>query len=141
MMRVRYSLRAFLLLPTLAAAICAWCVAPSIAARKFVSHLAKDDFRAADKMFRDAGDECLQKWNNELWSFRATGDLFPVSFGQLITGRRTVRLQLSHFAFDQTVSREMLIAVTPLGANTPNLTTEQYSSIVIERNEDARRLR
>lgn len=141
MMRFRYSLRAFLLLPILAAAICAWCVVPSIAARKFASSLANDDYAAADKMFRDANDRCLQKWAKERWSFRATGDLLPISFGQLITGQRHVQIQVSHFALDQTVSCEGLIAVTPLGASAPAMTTEQYSSIVIDRNDDARRLR
>lgn len=140
-MRARYSLRVFLLLPTLAAAICAWCVAPSIAARKFASRLAKDDYEAVDEMFRDANDRCLQKWDEELWSFRATANLLPISFGQLITGRRHVQLQVSHFALDQTVSRDGLIAVTPLGASAPTMMTEQYSSIIIDRKDEARRLR
>lgn len=136
-MRPRFSLRSLFVLATLVALVCAWCVFPSIAARRFVGTLAEADYQAADQMFRDPDDRCLEKWAGELWSFRASGRLQPLTFGQLATGHRLVRININYFALDQKVGRDGLIAVTPFGARTPEVGPERFGSRIIDGNPDA----
>ena len=131
-MRPRFSLRSFFVFATLVAVVCAWCVLPSIVARQFVRALADADFRAADQMFLHADDRCLEKWDGEHWSFRATGRLAPLTLGQLIGGRRFVQFNINYFALDQTVSRDGLIAVTTLGVKTPEVGPQRYGSLIID---------
>jgi hypothetical protein len=132
-MRPRFSLRAFFAFAALVAVICAWCVLPSIAARRFVRTLADADYRAADLMFHDADDRCLEKWDDKHWSFCAAGRLAPLTIGQLITGHRLVRLNVNYFALDQTVNRDGLVAVTPLGVmRAPEVGPERYGSRIID---------
>ena len=131
-MRPRFSLRSFFLFAALVAVICAWCVLPSMAARQFVRKLAERDYRAADQMFHDADDRCLEKWDEEHWSFRASGTLAPLTLRQLIGGHRLVQFNVDYFALDQTVGREGLIAVTPFGVRAPELGPERYGSRIID---------
>ncbi len=83
-------------------------------------------------MFRDADDRCLEKWDEDRWSFHASGRLAPLTIRQLASGRRIVQLNMNYFALDQTVSRDGLIAVTPLGAKTPEVGPEQYGSPIVD---------
>jgi hypothetical protein len=131
-MRPRFSLRSFFLFAALVAVVCAWCVLPSMAARRFVRAMAERDYGAADHMFRKADERCLEKWDEEHWSFHASGTLAPVTLGQLISGHRQVQLNINYFAFDQTVSRDALIAVTPLGATARDVGPERYGSLMID---------
>jgi hypothetical protein len=131
-MPVRFSLRSFFLFAAVVAVICAWCVLPSMAARRFVRAVEMREYKAADEMFRNAEDRCLEKWDEECWSFRAAGRLAPVTLGQLLSGRRLVEFNINYFALDQTVSRNALIAVTPLGAKTPEVGPERYGSMIID---------
>lgn len=135
-MPVRFSLRSFFAFAALVAVICAWCVAPSLAARRFARMLAEADYGAADAMFRDARDRCLEKWDDEHWSFRVSGRLAPLTVGQLVTGRRTVQVSIDYFAADQTVSRDGLVVVSPLGAGTPAVGPERFGSMIIDRIDD-----
>ncbi len=138
-MPFRFSLRAFFAFAALVAVVCAWCVLPSIAARRFIHTLADADYRAADQMFHDADDWCLEKWDDKHWSFRATGRLAPLTIGQLITGHRLVRLNVNCFALDQTVSRDGLIAVSPFGVKAPEVGPERYGSMIIDGIPDSSR--
>jgi len=138
-MRPRFSLRAFFAFAALVAMICAWCVLPSMAARRFVRAVEMREFRAADEMFRNAEDRCLEKWDEECWSFRAAGRLAPVTLGQLMSGHRLVEFNINYFALDQTVSRNGLIAVTPLGVRTPEIGPERFGSKFIDGNPETAR--
>jgi len=131
-MRPRFSLRVFFLFITFAAAICAWCVLPSIVARRFVRVLADAKYQTADQMFVDANDRCLEKWDRERWSFRASGTLEPLTFRQLFTGHRLVRLNISYFALDQAVDRNGLVSVTPFGVRRLEVEPERYGSLIID---------
>ena len=132
MIPIRFSLRSFFLFAALVAVICAWCVWPSMAARQFVRALSNGDYRAADEMFRHADDRCLEKWDEEHWSFLASGRLAPLTFDQLATGHRLVQINIHYFALDQSVSRDGLIAVTPLGVKAPKVGPERYGSPIID---------
>jgi len=136
MLPIRFSLRAFFLMAALVAVICAWCVWPSIMARDFVGKLAAEDYQAADQMFRNADDRCLEKWDHKRWSFRASGRLAPITLGQLVRGQRLVQLDLNYMALDQLVSRTGAIVVTPLGANAPEVGYELYNSRIIDSNPE-----
>jgi hypothetical protein len=94
------------------------------------------EFEAADQMFRNADDRCLEKWDDECWSFHAAGRLAPLTLGQLVRGRRLVEFNINYFALDQTVSRNGLIAVTPLGVRTPEIGRERFGSRIIDGNPD-----
>ncbi len=83
-------------------------------------------------MFRDADDHCLERLDEEHWSFQATGRLAPWTVGQLVLGRRFVQLDVNYFALDQTVSREGLVAVTMLGAKSPEIGPERFGSLIID---------
>ncbi len=131
-MSVRFSLRSFFLFAALVAVVCAWCVLPSMAARRFVRTLAERDYGAADQMFRNADDRCLEKWDEEHWSFRASGTLAPLTLGQLMSGHRQVQFNVNYFALDQTVSRNGVIAITPLGAGAPEIGPKRYGSRFID---------
>jgi len=136
-MRPRFSLRAFFAFATLVAMICGWCVLPSIAARRFVRTLADADYRAGDQMFHNSQDRCLERWDDKHWSFRASGRLAPLTFSQLIRGRRLVEFNINYIALDQTVNRDGLIAVTPLGVKTPEIGPERYGWRIIDGNPDS----
>ena len=138
-MRPRFSLRAFFAFAALVAVVCAWCVLPSMAARRFVRAVEMREYKAADEMFRSAQDRCLEKWDKACWSFRAAGRLAPVTLGQLLTGRRLVEFNIDYFALDQTVSRNGLIAVTQLGAKAPEIGPERYGSVIIDGIPDSTR--
>jgi hypothetical protein len=131
-MRPRFSLRAFFAFASLVAVACAWCVLPSIAARRLVRAMADGKYGAADQMFRDERDRCLEQWNQEHWSFHASGRLAPVTLGQLIHGRRMVNFNINYFALDQIVNRDGLILVSPLGASKPEMGPERYGSQIID---------
>jgi hypothetical protein len=131
-MRPRFSLRSFFAFATLVALICAWCVLPSMAARQFVRALADGDYLSADQMFLSADSRCLEQWDDKHWSFRATGRLAPLTIGQLVCGRRLVRINVNYFALDQTVNRDGLLAVTSCGAKAPEVGPERYGSIIID---------
>jgi hypothetical protein len=88
-------------------------------------------------MFRDPDDRCLEKWAGELWSFRASGRLQPLTFGQLATGHRLVQININYFALDQKVSRDGLIAASPFGVKAPKLGPERFGSWIIDGNPDA----
>ncbi len=55
-----------------------------------------------------------------------------MTFSQLVTGRRLVRINVNYFALDQTVSRDGLIAVSPFGVKTPEIGPERYGSLIID---------
>ncbi len=131
-MRPRFSLRAFFAFAALVAVVCAWCVLPSMAARRMVRAMADGDYGAADQMFRDESDRCLAKWNQEHWSFHAAGRLAPVTLGQLIAGCRVVEFNVNYFALDQTVNRDGLITVSLWGASKPKVGPERYGSMIID---------
>jgi hypothetical protein len=135
-MPVRFSLRSFFLFAALVAVICAWCVLPSMAARRLVRAVELCEFKDADQMFRNSEDHCLEKWDEECWSFRATGRLAPLTLGQLLSGRRFVEFNINYFALDQTVSRNGLIAVTMLGAKSPEIGPERFGSRIIDSNPE-----
>jgi len=59
-----------------------------------------------------------------------------MTLGQLLGGNRLVQLNIDYFALDQTVSRDGLIAVTPLGVKTPEIGPERYGSMIIDGNPD-----
>jgi hypothetical protein len=103
-----------------------------MAARQFVRALSVRDYQSADLMFRSADDRCLEKWDEEHWSFHASGRLAPLTFGQLVGGHRHVEFNINFFALDQTVSRDGLIAVTPIGARSPEDGPERYGSVILE---------
>jgi hypothetical protein len=131
-MHPRFSLRTFFAFAALVAVICTWCVLPSMAAREFIRKLAAEDYEAADEMFRNADDRCLTEWNEQRWSFKASGRLAPLTLGQLIRGRRLVQLDVNYFALDQLVNRQGSIVVTPLGAKMPEVGMELYGSMIID---------
>lgn len=94
--------------------------------------MAERDYGAADQMFRADDDRCLEKWDKQLWSFHAAGRLAPITFGQLIHGRRTVTFNINYFALDQIVNRDGLIVVSLLGASKPEMGPERYGSQIID---------
>jgi hypothetical protein len=131
-MRPRFSLRTFFVFTALVALICTWCVLPTMAARKFVRAIDGQAYNAADAMFRDPKDRCLEKWDKDCWSFQASGRLAPWTFGQLLKGHRLVEFNVNYFALDQTVSRSGLVPVTPLGANSPQVGPERFGSPIVD---------
>jgi hypothetical protein len=135
-MRPRFSLRSFFAFATLVALICAWCVLPSMAARQFVRALAEGDYQSADQMFLRADHRCLEQWDDKHWSFQATGRLAPLTLGQLVRGQRLIQFNVNYFAFDQTVNRDGLLAVTLFGAKAPDVGPERYGSIIIDVRSD-----
>jgi hypothetical protein len=135
-MRPRFSLRAFFVFATLVALVCAWCVLPTIAAKQFVRALANGNYKAADDMFVKSKDRCLEQWDEKHWSFHASGRLEPLTIGQLIRGQRLVQFNLNYFALDQTVNRNGLLAVTPLGAKAPEVGPERYGSLILDGTHD-----
>ncbi len=133
----RFSLRAFFAFAALVAVICTWCVLPSKAAREFIRKLAAEDYEAADEMIRNADDRCLKEWNEQRWSFQASGRLAPLTLGQLVRGRRLVQLDINYFALDQLVNRQGSVVITPLGAKMPEVGLELYSSMIIDGRDTA----
>ena len=131
-MQPRFSLRAFFAFAALVAVICTWCVLPSMAARRFVRAVEMQEFKAADEMFCNTDDRCLEKCDEDHWSFHAAGRLAPLTLGQLLSGRRLVDFNINYFALDQTVNRNGIIPVTPLGANTPQVGPERFGSKIID---------
>lgn len=131
-MRPRFSLRSFFVFATLIALVCAWCALPSIAARQFVRAIAEGDYKTADDMFINSKDRCLEQWDDKHWSFRVSGRLAPLTIGQLVRGQRLVQFNLNYFALDQSVNRSGLLAVTPLGAKTPEVGPERYGSMIVD---------
>lgn len=103
-----------------------------MAARQFVRALTDGDYVSADQMFLNANHRCLKQWDDQHWSFRASGRLAPLTIGQLIRGQRLVQFNLNYFALDQTVNRDGLLAVTPLGAKAPDVGPERYGSVIID---------
>jgi hypothetical protein len=138
-MRPRFSLRAFFAFAALVAVICAWGVLPSLAARRFVRAITEREYEAADQMFRNADDRCLAKWDEQHWSFHASGRLAPLTLGQFLGGNRLVEFNINYFALDQMVSRDGLIAVSPLGVRKPEVGPERYGSMIIDGNPDTAR--
>jgi hypothetical protein len=132
MIPIRFSLRSFFLFAALVAVICAWCVWPSMAARQFVRALSNGDYRAADEMFRHADDRCLEKWDDQHWSFHAAGRLAPITLRQLASGNRLVEFNINYFALDQSVSRDGRVAVTPLGVKKPEVGPVRFGSPIID---------
>jgi hypothetical protein len=131
-MRPRFSLRAFFVFAALVAAICLWCVLPTLAAQQLIRALAGRQYQTADQMFRNPQDRCFEKWGVNHWAFRASGRLAPVTLGQLVAGRREVEFNINYFALDQTVNRDGLIAVTPIGVETPRIGPERFGSLIID---------
>jgi hypothetical protein len=131
-MRPRLSLRTFLAFAALVALICTWCVLPTMAARQFVRAVETGQFKSADEMFRDPNDRCLEKWDHDCWSFHASGQVATWTFAQLLTGRRNVEFNINYFALDQIVSRNGVIPVTPLGANSPQVGPQRFGSTIID---------
>jgi len=138
-MPVRFSLRSFFLFSALVAVICAWCVLPSMAAKRFVQAMEQGDYGVADQMFRNEEDCCLEQWGEKHWSFRASGRLLQITLGQVVGGRREVEFNINYFALDQIVNRNGLIAVSLLGAGKPRVGPERYGSRIIDGSPDALR--
>jgi hypothetical protein len=116
-MRLRFSLRTLFLLMTIVAALCLWFLLPSLTAQRFLAALAAEDYQSADANFRNADDRFLAEWSDKRWSFRSNGELLPLTFDQLCSNKREMRVETTYFELDQYFSVETYLAATPFGLN------------------------
>jgi hypothetical protein len=138
-MRLRFSLRALFFLTALIAALCFWFVLPTLTARRFLAAVASEDYRSADGFFSNSDDRFLANWADKRWGFRTTGELLPLTFGQLVRRQRTVRVEMKYFQFDENVLCDARIAATPLGLKKPELSDIQRLGILYDRRSETSR--
>jgi hypothetical protein len=126
-MRLRFSLRTLWIATTLVAVGgYFWLVRPTQIAQSFAAAVAAEDYPAADRFFTGT-NKCLAKWADEQTAFRTQARLHPLSFGQLLSGRRYVAFQVSYFEFDSTAVRRARLTATPFGLSAPNMSTKEYT--------------
>src|ERR1041384_916706 len=111
-MRLRFSLRALFLLTVIVASMCYWFLLPTLTARRFVAAVNKEDYKAADAVFLSPEDRFLAIAAEKRWGFGASAQLLPLTFQQLCSNQRAVRVAISYFEFDQRFSLEMEITAT-----------------------------
>jgi len=131
-MRLRFSLRTLFVITTLVAALCLWFMLPSLTARRFLAAVASEDYPSADEFFLQADDRVLTDWADKRWSFRSSGNLLPLTFGQLCRNQRTVRVECTYFQYDQNFKCELLIAATPFGLKKPQISKPEVLGVLYE---------
>jgi hypothetical protein len=136
-MRLRFSLRTFLILVALLAAFCYyWFVLPSVTANRFIQAVATNDYVAADRLFSDPKDRFIAASAEKYWAFEPTAELLPVTFGQLLRGRRHVSLHYRYFHLDLNVDSIAHIPATPSGLKSPVISTVD-AAMIIDRSSEA----
>jgi hypothetical protein len=119
-MHLRFSLRTFFVLVTLLAGCCYfWFVIPTVTANRFAQSIAVKDYKSADRLFSDHADRFIADSAEKYWAFESTAELMPITFGQLMSGRRHVALRFDYFHLDQNVSSVARIPATPFGLESP----------------------
>ena len=132
-MRIRFSLRTIFILLTLLACSCyLWLTRPSQVAQRFAHSINTEDYQAADRLL-PAGDEFLVKWADKRWAFKASGEVRPLTFAQLLAGRRYVDVHVSYFDLDHTATRQVEVAATLRGLKSPAMTPVEYRGMFIDR--------
>jgi hypothetical protein len=132
-MRLHFSLRTFFVLVTLLAGFCyCWFVLPTVTAKRFIRAVAAMNYKAADQFFNNVGDRFIASSADKYWAFEAKAELHPITVGQLLSGRRYVRLQLDYFHLDQNVSSLAEIAATSFGLKSPVISSNR-AAVIIDR--------
>jgi hypothetical protein len=131
-MRIRFSLRSFFLLTTLFACFCyIWLIRPTAVAGRFAQAIHNEDYHAADEALRP-NERFLADWAEKRWAFRSRCHLHPLTFGQLVTGRRYVTVQLNYFEFDHNADQQASLTATPLGLGAPTISSVRYGARFID---------
>jgi hypothetical protein len=120
-MRLRFSLRTLFLLMTCVAGLCLWFLLPTFNAKKFLKAIDAEDYASADRLFANPRDGFLADWAANRWGLRATANLQPLTFTQLLHNRRELLVGLRYFAFDQNLEVSAHIVAAPLGLQKPDL--------------------
>ncbi len=124
-MRFRFSIRTLLLITTMFAAACYYCIVlPSAMARRFVSAINTERYPAADHMFWHDADRTFAKWKDERWGFACDAELASWSVRQFLCGRRNVVLRMKYFQFDENHYTAMELAATSFGMQSPQNTSD-----------------
>jgi len=132
-MRIRFSLRTIFILLTLLACSCyLWLTRPSQVAHRFAHSINTENYHAADRLLPD-GDEFLVGWADKRWAFKASAEVRPLTFAQLLAGRRYVDVHVSYFDLDHTATRQVELAATSRGFKSPAMSSVQYEGMFIDR--------
>ena len=116
---------------TILAGLCYyWIEMPRATAKRFVDAIGAEDFSAADEMFQKAHDRGLVASKAKYWGFRADAEILPWSVGQLLSGRRDVRLHTTYFSLDQHVDVENEIPATAFGLNSATIFSVDSSALI-----------
>jgi hypothetical protein len=130
-MRIRFSLRTFFVLVTLLAGICyVWFVMPTVTAKHFIQAVSDKNYTAADRFFDNTADRFIANTAEQYWGFDSTAELMPVSLGQLLSGRRLVRLDFRYFHLDENVSSNAQIVATPFALRSPRISSSRAAVIL-----------
>jgi hypothetical protein len=129
--RLRFSLRTLLLITAAFAGFCYyWAIMPGTTAQRFIRLISCENFEAADQMFWKSVDRQLVPWQKKCWGMRADAELSPWSIGQLLGGRRDLRLQVTYFYLDEHHDLEMQLAATSFGIDSASTWSGSRSAIV-----------
>ncbi len=129
--RPRFSLRTLLIATAILAGLCYyWIGMPRATAKRFVDAISAEDFSAADQMFQKADDRGLVASKAKYWGFRADAEILPWGVGQLLSGRRDVRLHTTYFSLDQHVDVENEIPATAFGLNSATSFSADNSALI-----------
>jgi hypothetical protein len=132
-MRFRFSLRTFFLLLALFAVACyLWLTRPSQLAAQFAGAINSENYQAADRLFRRSADHFLAEWADDRWAFQARCDVRPLTFTQVLFGRRHVDVHITYFELDHSASRHAETAGTPWGMSSPSISTVEYGGMFID---------
>lgn len=131
-MRMRFSLRTLFVVTTAASLLCGWVVLPWVSAKRLIRALASENYPLADRYFRNPEDRFFVAWADKRWAFRATGELAPWTFTQLVRGRREVAVRLTYFDLDQNAVCTARISAAPFTIGSPTLSPVSYVGVIID---------